>query len=153
MECRGCNWYLCEQCHPQERSRSWLWGSLSSLADKGLQELHDLKDVAEIMETRGPLAACTAPPVKKEGTDGDGEIRVVAEVGGNDDVTPSVPCTPVAAEKPTAGASEAGGQETPPKADAPKENRGVDLLGLDLEPNPEKVVSCTAADEPLLDLL
>merc|ERR1719422_2801115 len=129
MECRDCNWYLCQQCHPQERSRSWLWGSVSLLADKASQELHDLKDVADIIETRGPLAACTAPRVKKQGTDDDGEIQI----GGNDDMKSAVPCTPVGVEKPAIYMSAAGGQQTPPKGDAPKEDRGVGLLGLDLE--------------------
>merc|ERR1719203_1267348 len=48
MDCRSCNWYLCQRCHPQEREkRSWLWGSVSFFADKASQELKDLKEVAD----------------------------------------------------------------------------------------------------------
>jgi len=57
MVCRQCNWYLCEQCHPQERQKK---GSLSAMADKLAQEFNDLKDLADEVETHGPLAACIA---------------------------------------------------------------------------------------------
>jgi len=57
MVCRQCNWYLCERCHPQERHKK---GWLSTMADKAAQEFTDLKDLADEVETHGPLAACAA---------------------------------------------------------------------------------------------
>merc|ERR1719221_1614501 len=82
MECKTCNWYLCEHCHPQEKEpRSWLWSSVSFLAEKASQELQDLQEVAENAETMGPLAACAAPPVLRGE---DAEIQIGEEVAHSD---------------------------------------------------------------------
>merc|ERR1711920_79208 len=135
MECRSCNWYLCERCHPQEREqRSLLWGSVSLLADKAMQELGDLKDVADIIEKKGPLAACAAPPLKKNGSGDDGEITFEE---GSSSAPTAPPITPVGAE----ASAEAADQPTPPKTEAPKSDIGVDLLGLDSEPLDEKLLA------------
>merc|ERR1719469_1149383 len=93
MDCRRCNWYLCTKCHPQEREpRHWLWGSVSLLALKASEELQELKEVADQLETMGPLASCTAPPVKGGGDD---EISVEVEPARQAAVPASLPCTPV----------------------------------------------------------
>merc|ERR1719469_309595 len=160
MECRSCNWYLCERCHPQEREpRSWLWGSVSSMAEKMAQEFTDLKEVAEIAETKGPLAACAAPPVRK----GDEtEIRVCQEEeeegSGGCQAAVASPITPVAAPITPAGTAphaiplEQVEQATPPKVEAPKEV--VDLLGLDFDPKVKTSAPADTADALIpLDLL
>merc|ERR1719203_117042 len=156
MDCRKCNWYLCQRCHPQDtKPRSWIWGSVSFFADKASQEMQDLKEVADNLETMGPLAACTAPRVGK-GPGDDGEIRVVeepAEVQG----TGSGPCTPVATAQPQNASTkeEVRGQSTPPKTGAPKEEPMVDLLDLEFEPKVEKAPAPAhgeiVGDAPLLD--
>jgi len=57
MDCRRCNYYLCLTCHPQEiEEKGWL----ASIADMVTQEFQDLKELAEEVETHGPLAACSA---------------------------------------------------------------------------------------------
>jgi len=103
--------------------------------------MSELKEVADNLETMGPLAACTAPPRVARSTGGpeeDGEIRVVAEiqVDTTDQEAAAVPCTPVGSAPQAAGAMEAGDTSTPPKTGAPpkEEEVAVDLLGLDLEP-------------------
>merc|ERR1719469_1104051 len=123
MDCRRCNWYLCTKCHPQERDpRHWLWGSVSLLALKASEELQDLKEVADNLETMGPLAACTAPPVDRRGDD---EIRL-DEPPDHAAAPTSPPCTPVG-NAPVATPEPS----TPPKT-APQEQT-IDLLGLDID--------------------
>lgn len=160
MECRSCNWYLCERCHPQEREpRTWLWGTVSTMAEKMAQEFTDLKEVAEIAETKGPLAACAAPPMRK----GDEtEIRVCQEEeedGRSGQVAVAAPVTPLAAPiapagtVPHAGPLEQVEQATPPKVEAPK-NVVVDLLGLDFDPKGKTSAPAEAIDALIpLDLL
>merc|ERR1711920_363203 len=118
--------------------RSLLWGSVSLLADKALQELSDLKDVAEVIEKKGPLAACAAPPLKKKGSGDDGEITV--EEGSS--ISPTAPpITPVGTAPRVEASAESAEQSTPPKTEAPKSDIGVDLLGLDSEPRNEKLLA------------
>merc|ERR1712039_898572 len=140
MQCKSCNWYLCTSCHPQEQNeRSFFWGSVSALADKAAQEFKDLQEVAENAETMGPLAACVAPPVKKHsGPEDDEEIRVVTEETSGLESTAAVLRTPVSTAQPKSSMADAGNKATPPKTEAPKEEAGVDLLGLETE-EPKKV--------------
>mmetsp|Transcript_145591 Transcript_145591/g.405741 ORF Transcript_145591/g.405741 Transcript_145591/m.405741 type:complete len:277 (+) Transcript_145591:84-914(+) len=50
MDCRQCNWYLCEDCHPQEHEQGdgTLWGSVSSFLGAATREV---KGVATGVET------------------------------------------------------------------------------------------------------
>merc|ERR550525_1343918 len=142
MQCRSCNWYLCERCHPQDRQpRSWLWSSVSSISEKLAQEFTDLQEVAEIAETKGPLAACAAPPVRRGD---DSEITVEVERGGCQPAAPA-PVTPAGTAPRGNDAAEVE-QATPPKVDAPKEELGVDLLGLDFDPKIATSTPANAAD-------
>jgi len=156
MECLSCNWYLCQRCHPQEREpQSWLWGSVSNISEKLAQEFNDLKEVAEIAETKGPLAACAAPPVQRGGPQDDTEIRVVQEEETHADCQTAIaaPITP-AGSAPHANGLAQSKESTPPKVDAPKEELGVDLLGLDFDPKVKASAPAGTDDvvEPL-DLL
>lgn len=74
MDCRTCNWYLCEACHPQEKEQEdWFWGPLSFFAEATAQEFTDIaseiKEMAGEFETfvsdMAPFAECTAPQVDK----------------------------------------------------------------------------------------
>lgn len=151
MECRTCNWYLCTGCHPQEKEpRSWLWSSISFVADKAAQELQDLKEVSELAETMGPLAACAAPPVSKDTEEYFGDVGVPTPTAAN------APCTPVGGSVPVAAEAN---EATPPKTEAPKAQEPmIDLLGLDSEvvkPMPKLAPppSSLATQGELLDLL
>jgi len=89
MDCRQCNWYLCEACHPQEKEhQDWFWGSISYLAEAVSEEMSELKDavshevtdftsdlreMTDEFETYvadlSPFAACAAPKVDKDDVD------------------------------------------------------------------------------------
>lgn len=59
MDCRSCNWYLCDTCLPQGRDNgSALWDVLSYVVDSATQEMSELaSEIASFV----PVAACTAP--------------------------------------------------------------------------------------------
>jgi len=137
MECKTCNWYLCTGCHPQEREpRSWFWSSISFVADKASQELQDLKEVSELAETMGPLAACAAPPVAKDTEMDFGDVTVHRDTGNNAGHAPRTPVGGAAPVTPVGGAAPAAAETneaTPPKTEAPKVEPPIDLLGLDCE--------------------
>merc|ERR1719476_20046 len=104
----------------EPQPRSWLWGSISAIAQKAAEEFNDLKEVADNLETMGPLAACTAPPVPKRssGPEDDGEIRVVEEERGSGcQASAHVPITPAATSQQTISMAQVE-QSTPPKVDA-----------------------------------
>lgn len=76
MDCRQCNFYLCEACHPQEnKQEDWFWGPLSYFADVAAQEITEIatvmKDIGgefeEFASDMSPFAACMAPEVDKTG--------------------------------------------------------------------------------------
>lgn len=147
MDCRHCNFYVCGRCHPQA-PRSWLWGSISFLAEKASQEFTDLKEVARDAETMGPLAACTAPPVS------DLEITIPAhpqeeETGGG----ATSPCTPATTTPPASADACRGEATTPPKSEAPKEEASVDLLGLDFEVEKVAATPGKSGAPPVVEVL
>jgi len=53
MDCRQCNWYLCDECHPQQKEKSddWFWGSMSYLVEQATQEVTEV--AAEFKEMAG----------------------------------------------------------------------------------------------------
>jgi len=62
MDCRRCNWYLCERCHPQEHDSS-IWGSIASAFDTAAQDMSSFSDNfhAEIGAVMSVLTTCSAP--------------------------------------------------------------------------------------------
>jgi len=74
MDCRQCNYYLCEACHPQEKEASdWFWGSLTYFADATVQEFNDISteftemagDLNAMVGELNPLSVCSAPQIEK----------------------------------------------------------------------------------------
>lgn len=64
MDCRACNYYLCEACHPQEQDSlsNSLLGTLNSILDAAAQEVAELaEDMSVGMETAVSVFSCTAP--------------------------------------------------------------------------------------------
>jgi hypothetical protein len=64
MDCRACNYYLCEACHPQEQDSfgNSLLGTLNSILDAAAQEVAELADDVSVgMETAISVFSCTAP--------------------------------------------------------------------------------------------
>lgn len=61
MDCRPCNWYLCQECHPQEKEQAgWLWGSVEYLVEKGKEEVGDIAADLDAFAGGGSLfAGCT----------------------------------------------------------------------------------------------
>lgn len=53
MDCRQCNWYLCDACHPQQKKEKedWFWGSVSYFMDQATQEVTEI--AAEFQEMAG----------------------------------------------------------------------------------------------------
>jgi len=78
MDCRECNYYLCEACHPQEKDDGdWLWGSLSYFAEATAQEFTEITteftemagDLETLVADMSPFAMCAAPQIDKSDTD------------------------------------------------------------------------------------
>lgn len=154
MECRSCNWYLCQDCNSQGKEpRSWFWSSVAALADKASLEFQDLQEVAENAETMGPLAACAAPPIDRHN-----EFQVGAEEDGGLASTAAVlrtpastaPEAPVGIAPPTSPVAAAVEQATPPKTEAPKEM--VDLIDLQADIPKAEASSKVAEADPLFGL-
>mmetsp|Transcript_122679 Transcript_122679/g.354620 ORF Transcript_122679/g.354620 Transcript_122679/m.354620 type:complete len:301 (+) Transcript_122679:56-958(+) len=54
MDCKECNWYLCNECHPQEQEeQDWFWGSLNFLIETAQQEMAEIKE--EFKEMAGDV--------------------------------------------------------------------------------------------------
>jgi len=52
MDCRQCNYYLCDECHPQQREKEdWFWGSVSYFMEQASQEVSEI--AAEFQEMAG----------------------------------------------------------------------------------------------------
>jgi len=52
MDCRQCNWYLCDECHPQQKEKEdWFWGSVSFFMEQASQEVSEI--AAEFQEMAG----------------------------------------------------------------------------------------------------
>lgn len=52
MDCRQCNYYLCDECHPQQKEKDdWFWGSVSYFMDQATQEVTEI--TAEFQEMAG----------------------------------------------------------------------------------------------------
>lgn len=51
MDCRQCNWYLCQECHPQEKQEEedWFWGSLSYIVQQAQQEVNEVAEEISVM--------------------------------------------------------------------------------------------------------
>lgn len=61
MDCRKCNWYLCERCHPQERDISF-WDTLTSALDTAAQDMSTIaKGFNKEFETLVNVVTCHAP--------------------------------------------------------------------------------------------
>lgn len=47
MDCRDCNWHLCQDCHPQESQDSeedWFWGGLSYIVSEAQREITEITE-------------------------------------------------------------------------------------------------------------
>mmetsp|Transcript_46520 Transcript_46520/g.99595 ORF Transcript_46520/g.99595 Transcript_46520/m.99595 type:complete len:231 (-) Transcript_46520:118-810(-) len=69
MDCRCCNWYLCQDCHPQETAKKadmqeWLWSSINFISQEFAEIKNEMGDMANDFENfvSDTLAAggCTA---------------------------------------------------------------------------------------------
>lgn len=56
MDCRDCNWHLCQDCHPQESQdveEDWFWGGLSYIVAEAQREITEITE--EISGMTGDL--------------------------------------------------------------------------------------------------
>jgi len=145
MMCRSCNWYMCQLCQPLS-----LWNSVSFLAGKGLQELQALQEVVDIVETHGPLSACTTPSVhpRQKCCDNGAEIRVI----GQPEAPSEVPCTPVCTTHISRKLADVCDEPTPPKPAARKQDLLVDYVAEKEELQIERVYHFDVLADDALDL-
>lgn len=78
MDCRQCNYYLCEACHPQEKDDGdWFWGSLNYFAEATAQEFNEITteftemagDLETLVADMTPFGMCSAPQIDKSDND------------------------------------------------------------------------------------
>mmetsp|Transcript_69212 Transcript_69212/g.225441 ORF Transcript_69212/g.225441 Transcript_69212/m.225441 type:complete len:348 (+) Transcript_69212:79-1122(+) len=86
MDCRACNWYLCQDCHPQEKQvEDWLWGSISYFVEQATQELAEIS--TEVGEMAGEFENFCSDAFKQGGcsvTDGKQFDRDEMRFGGKE---------------------------------------------------------------------
>mmetsp|Transcript_99479 Transcript_99479/g.252702 ORF Transcript_99479/g.252702 Transcript_99479/m.252702 type:complete len:347 (-) Transcript_99479:70-1110(-) len=86
MDCRACNWYLCQDCHPQEKQgEDWLWGSISYFVEQATQELAEIS--TEVGEMAGEFENFCSDAFKQGGcsvTDGKQFDREEMRFGGKE---------------------------------------------------------------------
>merc|ERR1711963_1350202 len=68
MDCRQCNWYLCELCHPQERERDRsFWNAIASALDTAAQDVsHMRSDLNTEIGAILNMVTCHAPDKNDE---------------------------------------------------------------------------------------
>lgn len=70
MDCRQCNYYLCQECHPQEQFGygDSMWDTLYSVVDAATLEVTELaKDLSEGFDAAVSVVTCSAPTKDKLG--------------------------------------------------------------------------------------
>lgn len=67
MDCRACNFYLCNSCHPQEQNSGmdyfkWLSAGVSATISVVQEEAADLaQEVTDVFEAAASIVTCSAP--------------------------------------------------------------------------------------------
>lgn len=67
MDCRTCNWYLCDTCHPQEiyGFTDGIWSTLTSVFDAAATEMSELtSEISSSVEAAASFMTCSAPEMK-----------------------------------------------------------------------------------------
>lgn len=83
MDCRKCNWYLCQWCCPISHEEAPSGKILTRLSDKAAQEIADLKEVTgSSCRALGPFATCGAVAGNKKASDAE-EIIVSTHRDGS----------------------------------------------------------------------
>jgi hypothetical protein len=122
MDCRVCNFYLCNSCHPQEQNPGmdyfkWLTAGVSATISVVQEEAADLaQEVTDVFEAAASIVTCGAPP-KTELEVSEADLRPpLAETCADDQ-----DCTPT-----TAAGDRAEEANAEAEAESPAEREGAE---------------------------
>eukprot|EP00429_Kryptoperidinium_foliaceum_P074748 CAMPEP_0176224160 /NCGR_PEP_ID=MMETSP0121_2-20121125/21112_1 /TAXON_ID=160619 /ORGANISM="Kryptoperidinium foliaceum, Strain CCMP 1326" /LENGTH=335 /DNA_ID=CAMNT_0017563407 /DNA_START=58 /DNA_END=1062 /DNA_ORIENTATION=+ len=155
MDCRHCNWYLCNNCQPvvEEEEQDWFWGTMNYLVEtvsKEVEEIReDFRDAADelgnFVSDFGFNTTCGAPSSAQFKHD---EIRI----GDDDDDDTTAFGDAAKRETATPGDDAKEGEQPAPEkqsdAAAASGSREAAEAGKDDEATPS-----TVASKPMEDLL
>lgn len=175
MDCRQCIFFLCNECHPQEKEeQDWFWGSLNFLLETAQQEIVEIRD--EFKEMAGDVetfvnemsfGGTCGPPVqapKAEDVDADGArprrkkgSKPPKSRSSSEDLSSVVASSSAFRAKAAKMEARCGSAEGPAPAAAPAAVEGAAAAGIAAAAEPvaaaESAPAAAAPPAPPEDLL